>query len=119
MGVTFHNETARELTGIPLGSSLHPVQLYEALLNFLNFGILFFILRKKKFDGQVFAIYILNYSLIRYFTEFYRGDHDPDRLYLIHSSSPYLSISYPQLFCIIGLVAGTVLYFIFKKRKSA
>jgi phosphatidylglycerol:prolipoprotein diacylglycerol transferase len=119
LAVTFSNETAHNLTGLPLGSPLHPVQLYEALLNFLNFGILFLILKKKRFDGQVFAFYILNYSIIRYFTEFYRGDHDPDRLYLIHSTSPYLSISYPQLFCLIGLVAGTTLYFILKKRKSA
>jgi len=119
LGVTFHNETAHSLTGLPLSSALHPVQLYEALLNFLNFGILFYLLRRKKFDGQVFAFYIINYSLIRYFTEFYRGDHDPDRLYLIHSASPYLSISYPQLFCIIGLVVGVMMFFILKKRKSA
>lgn len=119
LGVTFHNQTAHDLTGLPLGSALHPVQLYEAVLNFLNFGILFLILRKKRFDGQVFAFYIINYSLIRYFTEFYRGDHDPSRVYLIHSASPYLSISYPQLFCIFGLVAGSALYLILKKRKRA
>ncbi len=119
LAVIFSNETAHNLTGLPIGSPLHPVQLYESLLNFLNFGILFLILKKKRFDGQVFAFYILNYSVIRSFTEFYRGDHDPDRLYLIHSASPYLSISYPQLFCLIGLVAGTTLFFILKKRKSA
>jgi phosphatidylglycerol:prolipoprotein diacylglycerol transferase len=119
LAVTFHNQTAHDLTGVPLNSPVHPVQLYESLLNFLNFGILFWILKKKRFDGQVFSFYIINYSLIRYFTEFYRGDHDPGRLYLIHSTSPYLSISYPQLFCILGIIAGTTLYFILKKRKSA
>lgn len=119
LGITFHNEYAHNLTGLTLNAPVHPVQLYEALLNFTNFLILFFILKRKRFDGQIFSLYIIFYSIIRYFTEFYRGDHDPDKVYLIWSSSPYLSISYPQLFCIIGLIAGFGLYFILKKRKSA
>lgn len=115
-GVEFHNEYAHELTGIPLNSSIHPVQLYESALNFLNFIILFVILKRKTFNGQVFAFYIMNYSIIRYFTEFYRGDH-PDSAFLFQGSSPYLSVSIPQLFCVLGFVGGTVLYFFLKKRK--
>jgi phosphatidylglycerol:prolipoprotein diacylglycerol transferase len=117
-GTAFHSDYAHNLTGIPLNSALHPVQLYEAALNFLNFLILFFILRKKTFDGQVFPLYIINYSIIRYFTEFFRGDH-PEKAFLFKGSSPWLTISYPQFFCILGLVAGSILYMIFKKRKSA
>lgn len=116
--VTFQSEYAHNLTGIPVGILLHPVQLYESALNFLNFFVLFLILKKKKFDGQVFSFYIINYSIIRYFVEFYRGDH-PDEAFLIHNPSPYLSLSLPQLFSIIGLIAGLVLFFILKKRKSA
>lgn len=116
--VTFHNEYAHNLTGIPLNTPLHPTQLYESALNFLNFLVLFFILRKKKFDGQVFSFYIINYSIIRYIVEFYRGDH-PEKTFLIHNPSPYLSISFPQLFCIVGLVAGVILFLILRKRKSA
>ena len=117
-GVTFHNEYAHSITGIPLGQVVHPVQLYESALNFINFLILFFVLRRKKFDGQVFFLYIINYSLIRYFTEFYRGDHAL-KTYIFKGSSQYLSMSYPQLFCIIGLVVGLLLFFLIKKRKSA
>ncbi len=117
-GVTFRSEYAHDLTGIPIGTLLHPVQLYESALNFLNFFVLFLILKKKKFDGQVFSFYIINYSLIRYFVEFYRGDH-PDKAFLIHNPSPYLSLSLPQLFCILGLIGGLALFFILKKRKSA
>ena len=118
LGIKFHSEYAHGLTGVPLETHLHPVQLYESLLNFLNFFVLFLILKKKKFHGQVFSFYIINYSFIRYFTEFYRGDH-PDKVYLFQSSSPYLSISYPQVFCIIGLLAGVTLFFILKKRNRA
>jgi len=117
-GMTFHSEYAHNLTGIPIGTLLHPVQLYESALNFLNFLVLFLILKKKKFDGQVFSFYIINYSLIRYFVEFYRGDHS-DKAFLIHNPSPYLSLSLPQFFSILGLIGGLSLFFILKKRKSA
>jgi phosphatidylglycerol:prolipoprotein diacylglycerol transferase len=117
-GVVFRNEYASDLTGIPIGASLHPTQLYEAFLNFTNFLILFVILKKKRFDGQVFSFYIINYSIIRYFVEFYRGDHQA-KAFLIQNPSPYLSLSMPQLFCIIGLVGGGLLYFVLKRKKSA
>lgn len=117
-GVTFSNEKANALTGIPLGITRHPVQIYEAVLNFLNFLFLFLLLRKKKFDGQIFSLYIINYSVIRYITEFYRGDH-PDKVYVIKNSSAYLSLSFPQVFCILGIICGIVLMVILRKRKVA
>jgi len=117
-GVTFRSQYAHDLTGIPIGIFLHPVQLYESALNFLNFFVLFLILKKKKFDGQVFSFYIINYSLIRYFVEFYRGDH-PEKAFLIQNPSPYLSLSLPQFFSILGLVGGLILFFVLKKRKNA
>ena len=116
-GVTFTSSYAHNLTGIPINTPIHPVQLYESLLNFINFGILFLILRRKRFDGQVFAFYILNYSVIRYITEFFRGDH-ADRVYLLRNPSPYLSVSYPQLFCLIGLFAAVILMVILKRKHA-
>ncbi len=117
-GVTFQNEYASNLTGIPLHTLLHPTQLYEAALNFLNFFVLFLILRKKKFDGQVFSFYIINYSIIRFFVEYFRGDH-PDNAFLVHNPSPYLSLSFPQFFSILGLIGGVTLFLVLRKRKSA
>jgi len=55
-GVNFHNEYSHELTGITQGIPLHPTQLYEAILNFLNFFVLFFFLKRKRFDGQIFSL---------------------------------------------------------------
>ncbi len=117
-GVIFESKYASDLTGVRLGIPLHPTQLYEAALNFLSFFVLFFILKKKKFDGQVFSFYIINYSIIRYFVEFYRGDH-PEKAYIFSNPSPYLSLSIPQLFCILGLMAGVSMLLILRKRKSA
>jgi phosphatidylglycerol:prolipoprotein diacylglycerol transferase len=116
--VVFKNEYAHELTGIPLNVHVHPVQLYEAALNFLNFAVLFFILKKKRFDGQVFSLYIINYSIIRFFTEYFRGDH-LDSAYFIRGETTWASLSYPQLFCILGVIAGVLLAVIFKRRQRA
>lgn len=116
--VVFKSDYAAQLTGVHLNERMHPVQLYEAVLNFLNFGVLFLILRKKRFDGQVFAFYILNYSVIRFFTEYFRGDHG-DNIYFIRGATALSSLSYPQVFCILGLVAGTVLFVVLKRRQRA
>jgi phosphatidylglycerol:prolipoprotein diacylglycerol transferase len=116
--VIFRDRYAAELTGVRLDTRLHPVQLYEAALNFLNFAILFLVLKKKRFDGQVFALYIVNYSIIRFFTEYFRGDHE-EKVYFIRGSSALTSLSLPQLFCVLGLIAGAVLFVVLKRRQSA
>ncbi len=116
--VVFRNKYAAELTGVHLDTPMHPVQLYEAALNFLNFGILFLLLKRKKFDGQVFAFYIMNYSVIRFFTEYFRGDH-ADKTYFLRGASALTSLSYPQLYCVLGLLAGAVVYVVLKRRRIA
>jgi phosphatidylglycerol:prolipoprotein diacylglycerol transferase len=114
----FKSDYAADLTGVRLHTPLHPVQLYEAILNFLNFVILFIILKKKKFDGQVFAFYIVNYSVIRFVTEYFRGDH-AENIFFIRGGTPLSSLSYPQLFCLLGLIGGGVLAVVLKRRKIA
>ncbi len=113
--VTFKSAYAHDLTGIPLGLALHPVQLYEAALNFLNFGVLWWLLRKKKYDGQVFAFYVMNYAVIRFFTEYFRGDHG-EKTYFLQGASPWTSLSYPQLYSVLGLLAGAALALFLGKR---
>jgi phosphatidylglycerol---prolipoprotein diacylglyceryl transferase len=62
------------------GHALHPVQLYEAATNLLLAVVLCFFLKKVK-RGQVLAIYIFLYGIIRFCDEFFRGDHSPEDLY--------------------------------------
>jgi len=101
-------------TGVPTGKLLYPTQIIEAVLNLLNFVILFFLYKKKRtFDGKIFVIYIFNYSLIRFFVEYFRGDHD--RGYLFGGmDSPFLSISIPQLISIGGIIIAIFLYLKFR-----
>ncbi len=113
----FRSEYAHELTGIPLSTPLHPVQLYEAILNFINFFILLAFLKRKKFHGQVFSLYIINYSIIRFFTEYFRGDHE-DKSYIFRGETAFSSLSLPQLYCLLGLAAGLILYRLLRQRKG-
>ena len=73
-GVTFTNPLANMVSGTPLGVRLEPTQLIEATAEFVNFVFLMWLLRRKKFDGQVFAAFIMLYGFERFFIEFLRGD---------------------------------------------
>ncbi|MGE5340117.1 MAG: prolipoprotein diacylglyceryl transferase [Candidatus Omnitrophota bacterium] len=114
--ITFHSMQAT--TGVPIGEPLYPTQLMEAGLNLLNFLFLLFLFKKKKFEGQVFTFYILNYSIIRFFVEFFRGDDD--RGYIFGSMShPFTSLSVPQLVSILGIITAIVLFRVFKKNQTS
>lgn len=56
------------------GALLHPVQLYEAIFNFILAFILCFFLRKFK-PGQTAASYFIIYGSGRFLIELFRGDH--------------------------------------------
>jgi phosphatidylglycerol:prolipoprotein diacylglycerol transferase len=104
-------------TGVPLGMPLYPTQLVESILNLLNFIILMILYKRKKFNGQVFSIYIFNYSIIRFLVEFFRGDDD--RGYVFGGMDhPFTSLSVPQLISIIGIITAIILYRIFKKKQK-
>lgn len=104
-------------TGVPLHTPLYPTQLMEAILNLLNFIILIISSKRKKFNGQIFIMYIFNYSIIRFFVEFFRGDDD--RGYIFGGvEHPFSSLSVPQLISIIGIITAIILYIKFRKKQS-
>ena len=72
--VTFKNPLAEQIVGTPLGIPLHPTQLYELVLELANCVFLVWLLRRKKFEGQIIGTYLITYGIGRYFTEFFRGD---------------------------------------------
>lgn len=56
----------------PEYTSVHPVQLYDSYLNFLLFLFLLEYRHKKKFDGQLFLLFLIGNSAIRFFVEYFR-----------------------------------------------
>jgi phosphatidylglycerol:prolipoprotein diacylglycerol transferase len=73
-GITFTNTYSGTLVGVPLQIPLHPTQLYGFLANLALFAGLLWFYPRKKFDGQVFWVYVLSYSAIRFVIELMRGD---------------------------------------------
>ena len=73
-GITFKNPLAQAWVGTPLGVPLEPTQLFESAVEVANFFILMWMLKRKRFDGQVFGAYLFLYGVARYFLEFIRDD---------------------------------------------
>jgi phosphatidylglycerol:prolipoprotein diacylglycerol transferase len=60
------------MAGIPV----HPTEIYEALGNLVIFAGLSALYRHKRFDGQIWWLYVLGYGVLRFIVEFFRGDYD-------------------------------------------
>jgi phosphatidylglycerol:prolipoprotein diacylglycerol transferase len=64
----------RSLATNILGKPVHPTQLYSFAFLALLALFLVWTVGRKKFDGQVAALYVILYSVFRFVVEFYRGD---------------------------------------------
>lgn len=88
------------------GVKVHPTFLYESVGDFIIFIILLWYRRKKqKVSGEIFLLYIMLYSLIRFFVEGLRTD-----------SLMLGSIRVAQLVSVFSILIG--LYFFYKRRKE-
>ncbi len=83
------------------GIAVHPVQVYESILNFMLYFALAWWYRKRRFEGQIFGIYLVAYSVLRAFVETFRGDY-PKR-YVAGMITP------AQMFSVLTVLAGLVL----------
>ncbi len=64
------------------GQSVHPTQIYDALLNLaLYVGLAWLFRHRRKFAGQIFATYLMGYAVTRSFVELFRGDYSDAHLH--------------------------------------
>ena len=84
------------------GVPLHPTQIYESLLSLVLYAFLAWLYRRKKFDGQVFATYLICYPLVRSFVELFRGDY-PEYQRFLGFITPAQALSVAILAAGIGL----------------
>jgi phosphatidylglycerol:prolipoprotein diacylglycerol transferase len=68
------------------GQVVHPTQIYDSLLNLVLYGLLAWGYRRRQFDGQIFAGYLLGYAVLRICAEMFRGDYRS--LYLGNWATP-------------------------------
>jgi phosphatidylglycerol:prolipoprotein diacylglycerol transferase len=98
--------------GAPPGVPVHPTQIYESLLSLCLYGFLAWLYRRKKFDGQIFATYLVCYAFLRSFVELFRGDYP--------NYQRFLGVVTPAQMVSIGiLLAGTILFVVLRTLKGA
>jgi len=84
----------------------HPSQLYEAFFEgFVIFIILFLYRKKKKFDGELIALYMILYGIFRSFCEMYRQP-DPQLGFIVGH------FTMGELLSFVMILAGIAIYFI-------
>lgn len=72
------------------GNIYHPAQLYEFVLDFLLFFYLWRKRQNKKYEGQLFGIYLIGFAVIRSIVELFRGN---PRIFGVISVSHILSLA--------------------------
>ena len=87
----------------PPTSPVHPTQIYDSLLNLCLYAFLAWLFRRRKFDGQVFSVYLVCYAVLRSLVETFRGDYPEYQHYLGGWATP------AHLVSILILAAGLVL----------
>jgi phosphatidylglycerol:prolipoprotein diacylglycerol transferase len=73
------------------GITRFPVQLLEAIFNFILFLLLIYFYKNKKFRNKLIYVYLLVYATGRFFIEFFRGDAYRG-IWLFLSTSQIISI---------------------------
>ena len=87
--------------------SVHPTQIHDSLLNLGLYFFLVWLCRRKTFDGQVFAVYLLCYAVTRSFVELFRGDYPAVHLYRGLTPAHLVSIGI--------FAAGAVLFYVLRR----
>jgi len=88
------------------GEYRHPAFLYESLWNLLIFGALYYYLSTRPFRGRVFALYLVGYSVGRFFIEGLRTD-----------SLMWGSFRIAQIISVLMILAGLGMFYLAKNRK--
>lgn len=83
----------------PNDVALIPTQIFSSILDFIHFGVLIFLSKYKRADGQVAAAYLIFYSIGRFVLEFFRGDLERGNVGIL-STSQFIGI----FTCMIGIL---------------
>ncbi|EKQ51897.1 prolipoprotein diacylglyceryl transferase [Clostridium sp. Maddingley MBC34-26] len=89
------------------GQILHPAQVYEFILDYILFIVLWRRSYKKKFEGELFVIYLIAFAIIRGIVEFFR-------------INPVIwgPFSISHLLSLILVIIGLVVYVLLSKRTT-
>lgn len=118
IGVHF-TDLGHDYTGVPVYGPnhtdlfLYPTQLIESFTMLAVFGFLYWLHRRKKFDGQILITYGIIYSLVRFSIEFIRDDPRGD----LWGLTSLTGLSTSQLVSLVVFVAS-VIFLIWRLRSA-
>ncbi|MBW1991026.1 MAG: prolipoprotein diacylglyceryl transferase [Deltaproteobacteria bacterium] len=98
----------------PFRESLHPSQLYEALLLLPVFGVVYWMRTRKRFDGQLTLTYLLLAGIVRFVTEFFRHPADYRGPIIIWDMPATQVVAF-----LIAVVSGLLLFRFWQKAGKA
>ncbi len=95
------------------GQSLHPTQLYSSLYGLGLFFLLNWMLKRKKFTGQLVATLFMCEAVFRFFIEYVRY-YEPDMVIKIGDTT----ITWNQVIAVGLFLAGAIIYLVQSKRAA-
>jgi len=101
-----HFPTEHETHGV----GVHPTQIYDCLWALGLYAGLAWLYRRKTFDGQIFALFLAGYAVLRSVGELFRGDYGE-----AHRFGP---LTPAQMFSVAVVTAAAGLYWWLSRRKK-
>lgn len=89
---------------------VHPAQIYDSLANLLLYAGLAWLYRRRKFDGQVFAVFLAGYAVLRSVVEIFRGDYT--------AAERWGPLTPAQALGVVVLLAGVTLLIVLRPKPS-
>jgi phosphatidylglycerol:prolipoprotein diacylglycerol transferase len=97
----------------PLHTGLHPSQLYAVFSLAIIASILWYLRKRKEFNGQLFLLYLMLYAAVRIVLEVFRGDYQRGFLFNgIITHSQFIGV-------LIILVTGIVYFRLSNLKKQS
>ena len=97
----------------PLGQTVHPAQLYSAIILLCIFALMFFVVQKKlHITGQLVCAYLFFSSVERFFVDFFRGD----RSGIIET--PFAALSHTQLIAFTITIASVIAFCVITRKNA-
>lgn len=91
---------------------VHPTQIYDGLLNLaLYLGLAWMFRHRRKFDGQIFATFLICYAFTRSISEAFRGDYNDAHMHGVLTPAHLVSVAI--------LLTGVGFFVVLKNRSAS
>ena len=100
---------------------IHPTQLYEAVGELLIFCVLLFWQKRKRFHGELLALYLVLYAPLRAAIETMRGDEERGRVFNFlgpWARGAWWNLSTSELISVGIFAAGVALFVLLSRREA-